>query len=81
MSNVFTITISDDGEELERVFIREQYGADALAESIGKHVARFRGEIFASGKITISVTREDDPTVAELAPSGSYGGGYDDDIL
>jgi len=78
MAMGFMISITDgNGEVLHRSFLREGYGADLLAETIGKHVARFRGEIFAADRVTVTVVHEDNPNFAELParPEGDDGNG------
>jgi hypothetical protein len=67
MAQVFVLTLTDeDGETLEQRTIREQYGADALAKSVANLLARFRGEVFAADKVTLTIAREDRPALAEL---------------
>ncbi len=77
MAAVFEITIAADGDVVERVLVREQYGIDALSGQIATHVARWRREIWAARSATITIEHREEPALAEL-PAG---GGYDDDVI
>jgi hypothetical protein len=63
----FLITITsdlDDALQLHQSWVREEYGADGLADALSAHLRQLRGDIWAADNVTITI-KHTDPTAAD----------------